>query len=247
MAGRVGPNGTTVVAQWRQPVNLRNRKGMSLLEVLLASVILATALIPILYSTHTITRTYERSEQISHAALLSQAIVDRIRYRMLTEDLRFWRLSDTPSEILSKLQTGASASVFERFDEKEASVVSVEVLPQVSAPISSYFRNFHEWPQGPDQPPDLAITEATNPALLRDLRDCRVTVTVHPSSTSSPIDSDLDDNAEWDMADVEVIVEFPSASGPGLATYWTTLSRRQHTSYQLPGGVSHFSTLPPGP
>lgn len=208
--------------------------GMTLLEVMLASAILATALIPVLYSTSTLARAYEKSEQISHSGLLAQCVIDRIRSRLQTEDTRFWKLSDSPSEIQKRLAQGGPEAVFGRFAEEDMAIVSRESSPFVTLPVSVYFRKFHEWPQGPGQPSDVAISEATNPALLRDLGGCRLTVNIYPSTPNSLLDSDLDGKGEWDMADVEVIIESQTSVGPELATYWTTVTRRQYTALQLP-------------
>jgi len=218
------------------------RSAFSLLEVVLAGVILSLALLPILGNFQQLFRGLKKTQDATHAAFLAQAIMENIRYRLYDGDERFFRLDQVRSgkrvpdgdprvghinEPADELDRRICARDYERFFlELTEEGVSVRVAPGLET--SRFFLDFTNVQRSGLH----GITAQSHPRLWRELEGYRVLVEVRLSVPESAIDSDGDGNIEIDMAEIIAVVSWSASDGtPMSREYATVFTRHQYNPW----------------
>lgn len=212
-----------------------DRRAFSLLETLIAGMILTTALIPIISNFQTLFRQYKKTHQATHALNIAQCILESVRYRLYNGDSRFFKLNDTTKERVKQLLPPARK--YEEFflaledgvqvATGERGVRITQVEPRSS---SKYFQEFMRV-KGESQ----GITDRFNPVLFRQLDSYRAIVRVSFGAPKSLMDSEPNGSPEIDMCELEVMISFRDAGGVEQSqSLFTVVTRRQYN--QFPDG-----------
>jgi type II secretory pathway pseudopilin PulG len=212
------------------------KRAFSLLEVLVAGVVLTAALLPIVANLHQLFRGFQRTQEATHATFLAQAVIEGLRHRLYDGDTRFFGgadASDPRPGPLNVDQAELDRRVCQRGYEKFFLSLVEEGAPVVlrHAPgTSRYFLDFQSV-----EGKLTGLSAETNPRLCRELESYRITVEVRVSVPASALDSDGDGHLEVDMAEVGATVSWTAADGaPQTRTFWTVLTRHQYSPW--PGG-----------
>lgn len=217
-------------------------RGFSLMEVLIAGIVLTAALIPILGNFHSLYRGFRKTHEASHATFLAQAILENVRYRLYDGDLRWFRydeftagvavpdgdpryakLNDDSDTRRENACNGGHESFFLKLAEEGEPIVV-----RAGEKTSQYFVEFLSLKDSKLH----GITAETNPRLHAELDTYRVTLEVRLSAPTSRIDSDGDGNAELDMAELGATVRWVDrAKKEQVRQFWTMLTRHQYNTY----------------
>ncbi|MBI4872839.1 MAG: type II secretion system protein [Candidatus Riflebacteria bacterium] len=201
------------------------RCGFTLLEVLIASLVLTAALVPIVANFSSVFHGFGKTREATHATMIGQAILENVRYRLYDGDTRFFTLNDSPEERRRKLRNPRNRfrDFFTKLREEGQKVTEV-----TSGDCSQYFVDFANLRGTPLH----GLTASSNPGLFQDLASYRVTLEVSWSVPENLIDSDEDGRDELDMAEVLVTVSWQDR----------TQEERQERFFTM---LTHHQYLPP--
>lgn len=149
----------------RSGLDVSHRRGLTFLEILIASAIMAGALAPIVQSFYTLIVGFAKTSDSTHGAFLAQAVMENIRYRLYNFDARFYGVNATEEARIERVGTGAWKHFFQELAESEGARCVVEM----PAGTSRYFLEFERL-QGSTLHP---VSEQSNPALWRALAATR--------------------------------------------------------------------------
>lgn len=214
----------------------RGRRAFSLVEVLVAGIILTAALIPIITNFQTLFRGYKKTHQATHAMSIAQCVLETIRHRFYDWDTRFFLLNDRLDERQQKLGRKEYEGVFKKvvldFEEFRSSATGplgfrvTQVAGQ--ADTLKYFKEFFNFKDGGAK----GITETTNPVLFRQLSTYRATVRVVPGTPRSFLDSEPNGSPEIDMCEVQVEVAWLDVADKRQSlSLSNVLTRRQYNPF----------------
>ena len=172
------------------------RSGISLLETLIALVVLLIGLVPLVETFRGSFRGITVSKQHTQAMLLAEAVLEEARTRIETRLPRYWNLADTSKDIRAKAAAGAWKTMFKTLEEGPRPVVASD-----PSQVSSYFGRLVIGAAGTPGPVDAA----SDPIAASDLARFTVEVRVHLGE-ATPLDSDNDGQTETDMCEMEVLV-----------------------------------------
>jgi hypothetical protein len=172
------------------------RGGTSLLEILMASVVLSLAFLPIVASVHSMFRFSHRSQEATLGTFMVRAALENIRHRVHDAANR------------------DSRELFKALAEADT--------PVVSEPGSKYVREFSNLEGTPGI---TAESNPTLFGQLRAAR-IKVEVLLADAAAAAPLDADGDMRPEPDMCEVHVEVTWPDEKGgQRRQEAWTALTR----------------------
>ena len=179
------------------------RRGFSLLEAIIALVILLIGLVPLVNAFRTGFRSAALSREQVQAMYLAEAVLEEARGRLLTTLKPFYQLKDDPRAIRDLVASGAWKAPFETLGHARCKALA-----------SPYF----------DRVVGAPLTPAIDPIAHRALQpfDLEVKVTFEPDG--AVIDSDGDRKPETDMCHVTARLtwaEGAEAKSFELATLFT--------------------------
>lgn len=198
------------------------KKGLTIVEVVIAMVILVTVMIP-LSDTFTSFRTgFEKISRKTVALNLAASVLEHIHHKLYNDDLRLFDLLDSDS-IKNAATDDAATAVFDEYIELDRPVTSEE-----GTDISSYFVAIHDLTQSGDS----GITLENDPDLFKQLEGFRCSVDIYYSAEDDIIDSDVDGSSEADMAEVRVRIHWPDHGTERFVELWTVYSARQYIDFR---------------
>ncbi|MBI2945662.1 MAG: prepilin-type N-terminal cleavage/methylation domain-containing protein [Candidatus Wallbacteria bacterium] len=203
------------------------RRGLTFIEILIASAILAGALAPIVQSFHTLIVGFGRTSESTHGAFLAQAVMENIRYRLYNFDARFYCVNDTEEARAGKVENQAWKLFFQGLAESEGARWVVEK----PAGISRYFLEFENL-QGSTLHP---VSQESNPALWRALAGYSCEVFVTFDGADEIFDPDNNGKRQVDMARVRVVIHWTDGKDvPQQSFFETILSRLEYEPHEQP-------------
>lgn len=181
------------------PHMMRSRRtGLSLLEILLALVILMIGLYPLVETFRGGFAAVAMSREHGQALLLADSVMEEVRARITYSLGRYYGLADSGAVVRQRASAGAWKSVFTPLAEERRRVVS-----QNRSEVSTYFRSLFDTGAGP-QP----VQAALDPIAARELAAFTTQVQVRFDVDGAAIDSDGDGRAETDMCEVAVTISW---------------------------------------
>jgi len=190
----------------RVPVGMKTtRRGLSLLEVLLAVVILLIGLVPIVDAYRTGFRSTSLSREHTQALLLAESAMEEARARVTYSLSRYYSLKDTGKEIIPLARAGRWKDDFLALQTAGPGRVVSANAPEVSPYFAKLFN------AGGGEAP---LTPALDANAARLLERFRVSVRVEFEPDGKPIDSDNDGRGETDMCQVVVQVDWDEEGRP---------------------------------
>lgn len=198
------------------------KKGLTIVEVVIAMVILVTVMIP-LSDTFTSFRTgFEKISRRTVALNLAASVLEHIHQKLYDDDLRLFDLMDSDS-VKNAATDDAAMEVFDQYIELDRPVTS-----ETGTEISSYFVSIHNLTQSGD----AGITLENDPDLFKQLQGFRCSVDIYYSAEDDLIDSDVDGSSEADMAEVRVRIHWPDNGTERFVELWTVYSARQYIDFR---------------
>ena len=199
------------------------RSGLTIIEVVVAMVILVTVMIP-LSDTFTTFRTgFVKISQKTLALNLASSVLEHIHQKLYDDDLRLFDLLDSDAEKNAAATEDAAMSMFDQYIELNTSITS-----EADTSISSYFISIHDLTQSGD----FGITLENDPDLYKQLREYRCSVNLYYSAEDDIIDSDVDGASEKDMAEVRVRIHWLDDGHERFVELWTVYSARQYIDFR---------------
>ena len=181
------------------------RRGLSLLEILVALTILLIGLVPLVDAFKTGFRGAALTGEHAQAMLIAESVMEEARARVTYSLTRYYGLADTGSEVLKRARRGDWKNDFLRLETPGPEpIVSTD-----RSKISTYFRTVFN--DGTGEGP---ISGAIDPIAVRQLEKFRVAVKVSFGQSSEGIDSNGDRRPESDMCEIEVIVTWDEPGRP---------------------------------
>ncbi|MBI4864108.1 MAG: type II secretion system protein [Candidatus Riflebacteria bacterium] len=220
----------------------RSRRGFSLVEVLVATVIVSVALVPIVAGYHRLFAGLKKTQEATHATFLAQAILENVRYRLYDGDERFFRLDEVRAGkpvpdgdprvghlnlSREELDRRICARDYEKFflnltEEGEPIVVLRDKAP------SRYFVDFVNLKGSRLH----GITQETNPTLYQELEHYRASLEVRLSVPESTLDSDGDGHPEIDLVEIVALIRWTGPGGEELSrSFFTVFTRHQYNPW----------------
>lgn len=198
------------------------KKGLTIIEVVIAMVILVTVMIP-LSDTFTSFRTgFEKISRRTVALNLAASVLEHIHQRLYSDDLRLFNLLDNDT-VKNESTEDAATEVFDQYTELDRPVTS-----EAGTEISSYFVSIQDLTQSGDK----GITLENDPDLFKQLEGFRCSVEIYYSAEDDLIDSDVDGSSEADMAEVRVRIHWLDDGGERFVELWTVYSARQYIDFR---------------
>lgn len=174
------------------------RAGLSLLEILIALVILMIGLYPLVETFRGGFAAVNLTKEHGQALLLADSVMEEIRARITYGLGRYYGLGDSGTVVKDRASRGAWKSVFQPLAEERRRVVS-----RNPSEISTYFKAVFDTGAGP-----APVSEALDPIAARELAGFTTQVSVRFDVDGAAIDSDGDGRPETDMCEVEVTVSW---------------------------------------
>jgi len=196
---------------------------MTIIEVILAFVILLTILIPLSDSFSTFRVGFGKIEHKTVALNLASSVLEHIHYRLYDDDLRLSDILDSDTEKNTNTTEDAVAEIFDRFIETGTSVTG-----EADSEISPCFLSIHDLTQSGE----FGVTQENDPDLYRQLKDYRCSVNIYYSTTDDLLDSDVDGSAELDMAEIRVRIHWLDKNMERFVELWTVYSSRQYVDVE---------------
>lgn len=177
---------------------VRRATALSLLEILLAMVILLIGLYPLVETFRGGFAATRMSKEHAQALLLADSIMEEVRARITYGLGRYHGLGDSGTVVRQRASAGAWKSVFTPLAEERRRVVS-----QDPSGISTYFKNLFDTGEGAGP-----VRAALDPIAARELAAFTTQVQVNFDVEGAAIDSDGDGRAESDMCEVAVTISW---------------------------------------
>lgn len=179
------------------------KRGFSLLEAIIAIVILLIGLVPLVQAFRGGFRAAAMSREQVQAMYVAEAVLEEARGRLLTSLKPFYQLKDDPRAIRDLVASGAWKAPFETLGHAKMKVLA-----------SPYFDRVVGGP----------LTPAVDPIAHKALAPFELEVVVSFEPGGAVIDSDGDRKPETDMCHVSAKVSWPEDAGTGsfeLSTLFT--------------------------
>lgn len=203
---------------------MRNRTGMTILEIVLAIVILAAVIVPVANTFSTFRTGFKKINRYNMALGLASSVLDHIYCRMYDTDIRLTPSLASDTEKVAAADSGEVVQeFFDGFIETGSKVTSEE-----STPISSYFVRINDLTKNGV----FGITKENDPDLYMQLKDYACSVDVFYSLPYDVLDSDVDGVPEVDMAEIRVTVSWDDDGRSRSVELWTVYSARQYNDAQ---------------
>jgi prepilin-type N-terminal cleavage/methylation domain-containing protein len=213
------------------------RRGFSLVETLIALMILGVTLAAITGGIYTGQDAARRVDVLVTGRALAVSLMEQVIHRFHIRDNRYYRLETDPSDIMLRTQTGnvglqvpPDATRPYTLDWQKpfldlaqvrtcvlgapAPATTVDTLIHGDPPVSGSF--YFDPVNGPEMPPGLDTSDEKK-FLASFFYEVRVSfqVTVNPGDAPVPIDANGDGVLERDMAKIEAEIFYkPPGSGP---------------------------------
>lgn len=201
----------------------QRHSGTTILEVLVALVILTVVVIPILDTFSTFRRGFAKMSRYNIALGLASSVLEHIHFTLYNEDIRLTDMLAPDNERVTRAADEGAQQIFDEFIEADTKVTSVD-----PSTVSSYFVRFNDL----TKTGVFGITPENDPELYRQLKDYRCSVDVYYSLPYDSLDSDVDGTPEVDMAEIKVTITWKDGERDRSIDLWTVYSARQYNDAQ---------------
>jgi len=199
------------------------QSGLTIIEVIIAMVILVTVLIPLSDTFSSFRTGFETISRRTVALNLAASVLEHIHQKLYNDDLRLFDLLDSDTEKNASATEDAAMTIFDQYIEQDRSVTS-----EAGTEVSSYFVSIHDLTQSGD----TGITMENDPDLYKQLEGFRCSVNLYYSAEDDLIDSDVDGSSEADMAEVRVRIHWSDDERERFVELWTVYSARQYIDFR---------------
>jgi hypothetical protein len=210
-------------------------RALTLIEVLVASLILLIAIPPLIDTATTIARMDRAREGRSHATNLEQMAIEHLRHRLYQEDDRGYRLGDDDSTRRSRYSTSPPSwlATLHKLSDADSWIVD---LPSRSAdaqsvPFTRFFGRdnpvkLYPW-SGSDTRDNVVyqgLTSVTNPELSREIESYRLAVSVkdYPVGADPSLRTKEPASPKVDLVDVGLTIRWRDLRGQETSQIVTT-------------------------
>ena len=204
-------------------MKVRRKAGLTILEVVLAIVILGLVMVPVLQTFSTFRKGFTKMNKYNIAIGLASTVLDHIHFSLYNNDVRLSDVLASQAEKAAAKADGAK-DFFDEFVEDKTKVTSED-----PSAISSYFVRINDLTKSGA----FGITKENDPELYHQLKDFRCSVDVFYSLPYDIIDSDMDGTPEVDMAEVRVTISWNEDDRERSVELWTVYSARQYIEETL--------------
>jgi len=202
---------------------MRSRAGLTILEVVLAIVILSIVIVPVLQTFSTFRTGFRKMSRYNVALGLASSVLDHIHFTLYNSDIRLSEMLASDTEKKAAVDGDGAKEFFESLVEAGTKVTSEEPTA-----LSSYFVRINDLTTSGV----FGITPANDPELYRQLKDYRCSVDVYYSLPYDLLDSDVDGTPEVDMAEIKVTIAWNEEGRERSIELWTVYSARQYNDAQ---------------
>lgn len=198
-----------------------DRASFSLVEILVASAILAAALIPLSESFHVVIFGFKHTTESTHGAFLAQSVMENIRYRLYNLDSRYCKLNASEAERKAAIERKDYETFFKELAEADHGQC-IEVREGTGSSTSKYFLHFEKL-QGTTL---HGIRPDTSPRLFQELKDYSIEVQVSFDDVPAIERVGLDPTQQVDLARVTVIVSWLDRNDEHRESRYSTVLTR---------------------
>ena len=171
-----------------------SRRGLSLLEVLIAAAILACGAASVLWTLSSAKEQWLRQDVAMVARLLASSLLESAVHRAHTHDARYFKLSTSPDELVRRAAASAWKQPFQALAQPHTAVLATAANPYFASPEAPAL------PQ-PFDPDERRLWERLSyeVRVAFDMPEVR-------GVAAAPLDSNQDGIPETDLARIEVEV-----------------------------------------
>ena len=195
------------------------RRGTSLLETIIAIVVLSVVLIPIANTFSTLRSGFTKVSRNAVAIGLARAVLDHIHYKLYDDDTRFADVLASDAEKVLAVQNGEAKTFFSNLAETEKSVTCEDI-----GALSPYFNRINDLTKSGA----FGITPENDIDLYNQLKTYRCSVDVYFSTPTDLLDSDVDGQSEPDMAEIKVTLSWDEGDQRRSLELWSVFTKRQY-------------------
>lgn len=199
------------------------RRGLTILEVVIAIAVLAAVIVPIADSFSTLRTGFVTIGRHTIALGLARAVLDHIHYRIYDGDGRVGTTLMSDTEKVAAATAGDGQAFFDALAEADRIVTA-----QDPDRTSTYFLRINDLTKSGV----VGITEANDPDLFRQLKDYVCAVDVYFSVPGDVLDSDVNGTPEVDMAEVRVTIGWNEHGQDRSLELWSVFTRREYNEVQ---------------
>ena len=195
------------------------RRGTSLLETIIAIVVLSLVLIPIANTFSTLRSGFTKVSRNAVAIGLARAVLDHIHYQLYDQDTRIAGILANDAEKVLAVQNGEAKTFFQSLAETEKSVTCEDI-----GALSPYFHRINDLTKSGA----FGITPENDIDLYNQLKTYRCSVDVYFSTPTDLLDSNVDGQSEPDMAEIKVTLSWDEGDQRRSLALWSVFTKRQY-------------------